>query len=100
MEKRRPHYDLAAVQAAVAKAGAAAFTKTAMDGGRAMGLTTSEMLSVIAALSARDFHKSMTTYWDHRIWQDVYRPMTHVGAIAYIKMTMRDHAPVIQFKEA
>lgn len=99
MEKRTPHYDLQEVQAAVARLGAAAFTKTALDGGRQMGLTTAEMLGVIAALARQNFYKSMTTYADHRIWQDVYHASTPVKKDAYIKITLRDNAPVIQFKE-
>ncbi len=99
MEKRTPHYDLAHVQADVARLGAAAFTKTALDGGRTMGLTTAEMLAVIASLSRREFYKSMTTYADHRAWQDVYHATTPVRKDAYIKITLRDAAPVIQFKE-
>jgi motility quorum-sensing regulator / GCU-specific mRNA interferase toxin len=83
----------------VARLGAAAFTKTAMDGGRGMGLTTVEMLAMIAALTRRHFQKSMTTYADHRIWQDVYHATTPVRTTAYIKITLRDRAPVIQFKE-
>lgn len=70
MEKRSPHYDLALIQAQVARLGAAAFTKTALDGGRNMGLTTAEMLAVMASLSRRNFYKSMTTYADHRVWQE------------------------------
>jgi len=99
VEKRTPHYHLSRIQADAARLGAAAFTKTALDGGRAMGLTTVEMLAVIAKLSRRDFHKSMTSYADHRVWQDVYRAATPVGKEAYIKITLRDRAPVIQFKE-
>ena len=99
MEKRTPHYDLATVQAAVARLGAAAFTKTAMDGGRDMGLTTAEMLAVIATLGRRAFYKSMTTYTNHQVWQDVYHASTPAKKDAYIKITMRDAAPVIQFKE-
>ena len=99
MEKRTPHYDLARVQADVARLGAASFTKTALDGGRMMGLTTTEMLTVIASLSRRQFYKSMTTYADHRIWQDVYHAATPVRKDAYIKIALRDAAPVIQFKE-
>jgi motility quorum-sensing regulator/GCU-specific mRNA interferase toxin len=99
MEKRKPHYDLAAVKSAVAQLGAAAFTKTALDGGRQMGLTTVEMLSVIEALSRADFFKSMTTYSDSRTWQDVYHADTPAQKTAYIKITLRDSAPVIQFKE-
>jgi len=99
VEKSTPHYDLAAIQAQVARLGAAAFTKTALDGGRDMGLTSHEMLAVIAALTRRNFYKSMTTYADHTVWQDVYHSPTPVEQEAYIKITMRDTAPVIQFKE-
>ena len=64
-----------------------------------MGLTTAEMLAVTVSLTRRDFFKSMTTYNDHRVWQDVYHAATSVRKDAYIKITMRDAAPVIQFKE-
>jgi motility quorum-sensing regulator / GCU-specific mRNA interferase toxin len=99
MEKRTPHYDLAVVKMEVARSGAAAFTKTALDGGRALGLTSGEMLGVIASLTWRDFYKSMTTFADHRVWQDVYHALTPVDKDAYIKITLRGGAPVIQFKE-
>lgn len=99
MEKRTPHYDLAGVQRDVARLGAAAFTKTALDGGWAMGLTSAEMLAVIASLSRRNFYKSMTTYADHRVWQDVYHAATPVRKEAYIKITLHGAVPVIQFKE-
>jgi motility quorum-sensing regulator/GCU-specific mRNA interferase toxin len=99
VEKRSPHYDLARVQADVARLGAAAFSKTALDGGRAMGLTSAEMLTVMASLRRRDFYKSMTTYADHRVWQDVYHAATPVRKEAYIKITLRDTVLVIQFKE-
>ncbi len=99
MEKRTPHYDLARVKDLIARLGVASFTKTALDGGRNMGLTSAEMLAVMASLTRRDFYKSMTTYADHRVWQDVYHAATPVRRDAYIKITMRDAAPVIQFKE-
>jgi motility quorum-sensing regulator/GCU-specific mRNA interferase toxin len=99
VEKRTPHYDLVRIQADIARLGVAAFTKTALDGGRMMGLTSSEMLSVIASLTRREFYKSMTTHLNHRVWQDVYHASTPVRKDAYIKITLRDAAPVIQFKE-
>jgi motility quorum-sensing regulator / GCU-specific mRNA interferase toxin len=73
--------------------------KTALDGGRTMGLTTAEMLAVMASLSRRQFYKSMTSYADHRVWQDVYHAATPVRKDAYIKITLRNTTPVIQFKE-
>jgi motility quorum-sensing regulator/GCU-specific mRNA interferase toxin len=99
VEKRTPHYDLDAIKAEVSRLGPAAFTKTALDGGRDMGLTTAEMIAVINSLSHRDFYKSMTTYANHQIWQDVYHAETPVKKVAYIKLTMRSGVPVIQFKE-
>ena len=57
------------------------------------------MLAVIAKLTRREFFKSMTTYADHRVWQDVYHAPTPVRKDAYITVTLRDGAPVIQFKE-
>jgi motility quorum-sensing regulator / GCU-specific mRNA interferase toxin len=99
-EKLRPQYDLTLVKQSVARRGAASFTKTALDGGRAMGLTTLEMLTVIETLSRSDFYKSMTTYESHKVWQDVYHADTPVERTAYIKITLfEDRAPVIQFKE-
>jgi motility quorum-sensing regulator/GCU-specific mRNA interferase toxin len=99
MDKRTPHYDIERVQDDIIRLGVAAFTKTALDGGRNMGLTTFEMLSIIGKLSRRDFYKSMTTFADHRVWQDVYIAPTPARKDAYIKITMRDAALVIQFKE-
>jgi motility quorum-sensing regulator/GCU-specific mRNA interferase toxin len=99
VEKRTPHYDLRQVQAVVVEWGVAAFTKTALDGGRDLGLTTSEMLSVIAAPERKNFYKSMTSYADSTVWQDVYWAPTPAKKDAYIKITMREFAPVIQFKE-
>lgn len=99
MEKRTAHYDLAALVVVVRARGAAAFTKTALDGARQMGLTTAEMFEVVCGLKSRHLYKSMTTYSDSTIWQDVYHADTPAGK-AYVKLTLRaDGAPVIQFKE-
>lgn len=39
------------------------------------------------SLTTADFYKSMTTYADHTIWQDVYRPRTVHGSV-YPKLTV------------
>ena len=56
------------------------------------------MVSVVKALTPQDFHKSMTTHADHRIWQDVYRPATSAGAV-YLKLTVIDDVLIVSFKE-
>ena len=55
MEKRKPHYDLAAVKIAVQQRGADAFTATALVGSQAMGLDTAQAVSVVCAMTRADF---------------------------------------------
>jgi motility quorum-sensing regulator / GCU-specific mRNA interferase toxin len=97
VEKKSPHYSLVKIQAIVAACGAKAFTKSALDGGRAMDLTVADMVAAIASLGRGDFHKSMTTYADHTVWQDVYHASTDSGP-AYVKFTLRQDRVVISFK--
>ncbi|MCX7140765.1 MAG: type II toxin-antitoxin system MqsR family toxin [Proteobacteria bacterium] len=47
-------------------------TVSARSGIRAVGMAQVDALTVVRALSRRDFYKSMTTHADHRVWQDVY----------------------------
>jgi len=97
MEKHRPHFRLALVKQAVAER-RYRFTRVALEGGVDLGLDLHGMLAIIDALTARDFHKSMTTYADHAVWQDVYRPMTAVGPV-YLKFTLMKELLVVSFKE-
>ncbi len=56
------------------------------------------MVAVVLTLTPHDFHKSMTTYIDSRVWQDVYRPTTKFGDI-YLKLTVIDDVLIVSFKE-
>ncbi len=71
---------------------------SALRGAAALGLDFNAMIAVVAALRPQDFHKSMTTHADHRIWQDVYRPTTSVGQV-YVKLTVIDDVLVVSCKE-
>ncbi|TAN49367.1 MAG: type II toxin-antitoxin system MqsR family toxin [Methylococcaceae bacterium] len=99
MEKRTAHYELNAIKAVVMKSRLAAFTATARQGARRMGLNESETLAVVLGLQPGMLFKSMTTHADHRVWQDVYHAPCANGKTAYIKITLQDGAVVIQFKE-
>lgn len=100
MEKRKPHYELTAVQSAVRLRGADAFTATALVGAQAMGLDVAQAIEVVCSMKRGDFYKSMTTHASSQVWQDVYHPETPTGKIAYVKVTLReDGSIVIQFKE-
>ena len=99
MEKYTPHYDLAVVKADVRRLGAQAFTRAARDSGKNLDLNISEMQAVVFELQNRMLYKSMTTYADHRVWQDVYHIHSH-GLEIYIKVTYcsGSNPPVISFK--
>ena len=100
MEKRKPHYDLAAVKIAVQRRGADAFTATALVGAQAMGLDLVQAISLVCAMARADFYKSMTTHAASQVWQDVYHRVAPNGKVAYVKVPLRvDGSIVIQFKE-
>lgn len=99
MEKRKAHYDLEAIKDRVAADGIGAFTRTAKDNARQMGLDAQAALAVVAGLQRGMLFKSMTTHSDSTVWQDVYHAPCPDGKVAYIKVTLRDGAVVIQFKE-
>jgi motility quorum-sensing regulator/GCU-specific mRNA interferase toxin len=101
MEKRKPQYNLQAVQKVVEDPKSRPFTVTALKGGLALGLTEKEMRQVVCLLTRKDFYKSMTVHSDSRVWQDVYHGTAPDGTKVYIKITWYDddRPPVIQFKE-
>lgn len=99
MEKYTPHYDLAAIKAAVRGLGDRAFTRAAKEAGKDLDLDISEMQAIVFKLHNRMLYKSMTTYADHRVWHDVYHIHSH-GLEIYIKVTFcsGSNPPVISFK--
>jgi motility quorum-sensing regulator/GCU-specific mRNA interferase toxin len=99
VEKKKVHYDLEAVKARVAAGGMDAFTRTAKDNARQMGLDAQAALGVVFGLQHGMLFKSMTTHGDSSVWQDVYHAPCPDGKVAYIKVTLRGGTVVIQFKE-
>ncbi len=81
-EKRRPTYDLAAIQAAAGTNMHFAFA--ALRGAAEIGLTRADMIRIVRELTRRDFRKSMTAHRDHRVWMDVYHGRSE-GLVIYIK---------------
>lgn len=75
MEKRNPHYHLNDVKAIVPERGMDAFTLTAKNNARLMGLDGQAALEVVLGLQRGMLFKSMTTHADSQAWQDVTTPM-------------------------
>lgn len=99
MEKRNAHYPLPVVKALV-EAGEVRATNSAFHGARGLGVyDLTGMCAVVLSLSSANFYKSMTTYADHRIWQDVYHAETVGGDEVYLKLTVIDDLLIVSFKE-
>jgi motility quorum-sensing regulator / GCU-specific mRNA interferase toxin len=97
MEKKTPHCSLYRVKVLV-EAGKVRATHTARTSAALLGFDFNGMIAVVASLTMKDFYKSMTTYADHTIWQDVYRPKTSAGDV-YLKLTVIDDVLIVSFKE-
>lgn len=98
MEKRTPHCKLSVVRSLI-DAGKVRATRTALIEAREIGAVSLEdMCKVVMTLTSSDFYKSMTTYADHTIWQDVYRAETMHGYV-YLKLTVIDDVLIVSFKE-
>ena len=100
MEKRRPSHNLGAFKARCGDPRQLAITTTALRTAFALGLGRMEITAVVRAMRSSHFYKSMTSYRDHRRWQDVYH-VPWEGMTLYVKFT--DDAitefVVLSFKE-
>ncbi|MCI8212369.1 hypothetical protein AUC61_22815 [Pseudomonas sp. S25] len=97
MEKRTPHCKLSVVKGLI-DAGKVRSTTAALAGGAALGFDFKGVVGVVMDLVPADFYKSMTTYSDTKVWQDVYRRTTFAGEV-YLKLTVIDDVLIVSFKE-
>jgi len=82
-EKRKSTYDLDAFKAA---AQAMRVTVVATRTAAALGFGRAEIVATIHTMQRKQFYKSMTSFADHRIWQDVYHVPSPAGTL-YVKFT-------------
>lgn len=98
MEKRKPAYDLESIKAAVAS-GRYRITFTARHCAHALGMGDADICQTVLDISQADFYKSMTTYADVHVWQDVYRPQRGAARL-YVKFQIDDNGYlIVSFKE-
>lgn len=81
MEKLVPTYDLESFRSAAAHI---AITVAALQGAASIGYSRDDITRVIHVMKKSHFYKSMTSYQNHREWQDVYH-VPHGGQVIYIK---------------
>lgn len=98
MEKRKPTDDLNSVKSAV-QAGMVKLTYTCRQSIYALGGCDRDILDTIISLDRSQFYKSMTSYTDYRVWQDVYHATWNETTI-YLKFQIdEDDYLVLSFKE-
>jgi len=85
-DKRKPTYDLEAFKAVAGTLNGLNATSSAIKGAASIGFGRAEIVATIQTMERSHFYKSMTSYADHRIWQDVYHVPSEAGVL-YIKFT-------------
>ena len=95
MEKFNPSYSLTEF-----KSSNYLITKTAKITARDLGFDMDGISEVISTMELKHFYKSMTSYANHKIWQDVYH-VPYGNLILYIKFTKNviSEFTLLSFKE-
>lgn len=87
IEKRKPTYDLEGFRQEFCSARALRMTRTAQNATLLLGLTREDVVQVVQSMKRDHFYKSMTSFEDHRVWQDVYHvPWDEL--VLYVKLTV------------
>lgn len=99
-EKRRPTYKLEDIKRVFSTIDRLSMTGTALRTASELGFLPAEIVHVIQGIQRGHFVKSMTTYADHTLWQDVYYVPSEAGLL-YVKFQV-DRATeyrLVSFKE-
>ncbi|GIK97518.1 MAG: mRNA interferase MqsR [Alphaproteobacteria bacterium] len=87
MDKRKPHYSLAAIKKQFREPKGFRITVSAQDFAfGALGLERQGILDLVQSVETREFYKSMTSYGSSSIWQDVYH-VRYEDSVLYLKFT-------------
>jgi len=99
MEKRSRTYDLDGIKEAFKTVEELRMTRTARRTIVGLGFSLENVVNIIQSLTYQNFYKSMTTYADHKVWQDVYHFQFNMVNL-YIKFMMDDEGHlIVSFKE-
>lgn len=100
--KRKPHHDLAAIQAKFADAESLEITAKAVRDAQAIGYSLGDVVDVVQVLEPGDFVKSETAHSppNSRVWHDTYN-IPCDGLYLYLKFAGETLIDVVltSFKE-
>lgn len=100
MEKSKPHHSLMRIKE-LTQQGAMSVVGSATSNAANLGFDRQGIAHILTALMPEDFYKSMTAYYDHTCWHDVYKPKVGERKL-YIKLILQNHrlvVTVVSFKE-
>lgn len=99
MEKRKPTYDLDSIKSEFCDVAHLRMTRSARNDAFGLGFSLRDVVDVIQAMTKQQFYKSMTSFADSKVWQDVYR-VPAGDLVLYVKFTIDDEGKLlIGFKE-
>ena len=95
MEKFNPSYKLSEFKQSDFR-----ITRTAQKNAEDLGFELENIREVVSIMELKHFYKSMTSYANHKIWQDVYH-VPYENMIIYVKFTQNviSEFILLSFKE-
>lgn len=85
-ERRRPTHDLTRFKDVCGDPDRLTITRTALSSALSLGFGREEISATIRSMQRKHFYKSMTSFANHRQWQDVYHVPSAAGVL-YVKFT-------------
>lgn len=100
MEKRKPHYGLDALKMLLLHESTRIVTRSGRQGAAMLGYFDEDsMVARVLRLASYEFYKSMTTYGNSKIWQDVYRTNDgNVGIYIKLQKSLDGRGVIVSFK--
>jgi motility quorum-sensing regulator / GCU-specific mRNA interferase toxin len=100
MEKRRSTYDLDAVKVILSNVDSLSITVSAFSDALKLGFDRQSIADIMATIDRKMFYKSMTTFADHRVWQDVYHvPVDDIFLYIKFQADVITEFKIMSFKE-
>jgi motility quorum-sensing regulator / GCU-specific mRNA interferase toxin len=87
LEKRKPSHDLEAFKRVCGDPARLRMTFAAEQSAEELGYEPWDVAALIRTMDRRMFYKSMTSFSNHKQWQDVYHVPADDGLTLYMKFT-------------
>jgi motility quorum-sensing regulator/GCU-specific mRNA interferase toxin len=94
MEKKKPTLDLEEIRRELCMVEAVRMTVTARRTAVCLGIHLQDVVAIVQSIERVHFYKSMTTYGDSTVWQDVYH-VPWEDLELYVKFTRDDDGYLI-----